>query len=204
MFPSQFPGETTDDAPTRTQLGLRMKITFCQLAILPLCTWAKDVEVDWKSISTPKGDVLPNFSYVGYNASRSAPPPASRPATTVIPASASDQTDIIQKALESVSAGGGGVVELAKGVHHVAGSASLVIPSKTTLRGVGSVGSTSADTTIIVSGTARTVVSFGDSKVAGATLGASSAITDKYVGIGADKVTVADGSLFKAGQTIFV
>jgi len=172
------------------------------LAVIFAATVAHAVEVDWQAIKTKRGDTLPDFSFVGYRqGDHKLPSSKSRDASVVIPASKStsdDQTSAIQDALDEVAAAGGGVVELAAGRHYLAGDASIVIGTKTWLRGVDQ-----AKTILVVKGTPRTVFAVGVPGVK-ATAGVSSNITASYVPIGASTVAVSDASVFTVNQTVFV
>ncbi|KAH7105089.1 hypothetical protein BKA62DRAFT_436053 [Auriculariales sp. MPI-PUGE-AT-0066] len=160
------------------------------------------VEVDWKSIQTKRGDVLPDFSYVGYRqGDHKLPSSQPRNASAIIAASESsseDQTSAIQKALDDVAAAGGGVVELAAGKHYLSGSATISIGTKTWLRGADK-----DKTVVVVKGSPRSVFTLGAADVKAIT-GASSNITTSYVPIGALQLVVQDASVFKVNQTVYV
>lgn len=152
-------------------------------------------------MKTSNGDILPDFSYVGYRQGDHKLP-SSQPhnASVVIEPSTSaseDQTSAIQAALDQVSTAGGAVVELAAGKHYLAG-ASIVIPSKTWLRGADA-----SKTIVYVKGNARAVFSVGTPALK-AKVGSSTAITASYVPIGASTVAVQDASIFEVGQDVYV
>ncbi|KZV87720.1 hypothetical protein EXIGLDRAFT_773358 [Exidia glandulosa HHB12029] len=178
-----------------------MRLSLAFIAALCASTASAATAVDYTTIKTKKGDILPDFSYVGYRqGEHKLPSTQPHNASVVIAASKSssdDQTKAIQDALDKVGAAGGGVVELAVGNHYVAG-ASIVIPSKTWIRGADA-----AKSIVIVKGDARAVFSIGtpDAK---ATTGAKAAITATYVPIGAASVAVDDASIFKVGQNVYV
>ncbi|EJD43357.1 hypothetical protein AURDEDRAFT_66589 [Auricularia subglabra TFB-10046 SS5] len=178
-----------------------MRLSF-SLIVLSLGLATQAVDVDYTTIKTKKGDLLPDFSYVGYRQGDHKLP-SSKPhnASIIIPpgkSASDDQSSAIQEALDQVGNSGGGVVELAAGKHYVGGNASIVFPSKTWLRGADA-----SKTIVYVKGSAREVFAIGTPGLKAKT-GAKTDITASYVGIGASTVAVKDASIFKAGQTVYV
>lgn len=160
--------------------------------------------LDWRQISTPRGDKLPDFSFAGYHASNKSLPVigATAPQTTVQPSTGgSDQTQQIQDALNQTATAGGGVVLLAEGNFTIA--SSLVVPRSVTLRGSGP-GKTRVVSTvkepsdpIITMGDAADVASAPDEL-------ARAEITNSYVPIGTSTLNVDNASGFATGQAVMV
>ncbi|KAI1444486.1 hypothetical protein F5Y02DRAFT_156581 [Annulohypoxylon stygium] len=167
--------------------------------LLALGQCASAADIDWANIKNKRGDKLPDFSFCGYHASDAALPSASRPSTTTIKASSKDQTSDIQAALNKASAAGGGVVELAAGTFQI--SPGLIIPKGTALRGSG-VGSTHLSISKMKDKVP--VISLGNGTTHRVQPLSTVAITDSYVPIGADTVTVKDTKGLKVGQPVFV
>lgn len=160
--------------------------------------------LDWRQISTPRGDKLPDFSFAGYHASNKSLPVigATAPQTTVQPSTGgSDQAQQIQDALNQTATAGGGVVLLAEGNFTIA--SGLVVPRSVTLRGSGP-GKTRVVSTvkepsdpIITMGDAADVASAPDEL-------ARAEITNSYVPVGTSTLNVGNASGFAAGQAVMV
>ncbi|KAI1208058.1 uncharacterized protein F4807DRAFT_163577 [Annulohypoxylon truncatum] len=178
-------------------LGSTVLVSATWLLALGQCALAADI--DWTTIKNSRGDHLPDFSFCGYHSSDAALPSTSRPSTTTIKASSKDQTSDIQAALNKVSAAGGGVVELSSGTFKI--SSGLIIPNGTTLRGSG-VGSTHLSVSKLDGETP--LIALGNGTAHKVKPLSTNAITDSYVAIGADTVTVKDTKGLKVGQTVFV
>ncbi len=155
--------------------------------------------IDWRQITSPRGDRLPDFSYCGYHASAESLPSAqSLAAVTLSPqAGGGDDTTRIQDALNTTAAAGGGVVALAAGDFAV--SPGLYIPAGVVLRGAGP-----ASTRLAASKLGQDpLISLGASPPSVLPVAVAD-ITDRFVPIGASHVTVDDVSGFHVGQSVFV
>ncbi|EOO00569.1 putative hemagglutinin-related protein [Phaeoacremonium minimum UCRPA7] len=149
-----------------------------QFLVLPV---ALAVTVDYTELKDKKGNGIPDFSFCGYHASNDPLPDSHRAAAVTIQAASGDQSKQIQDALNNLSSSsGGGVIALAPGDYHL--NSGLTIP-----RGSG-------EFSVITMGT----------KVSNPKPGTSFAITDKYVPVGATKVTVKDSTGLKVGQNVWV
>lgn len=144
-----------------------------------------------------------DYSHAGYRGGGvKLPEPAQQ--AQVAP-SGGDDTSAIQKAIDSVSvlplkAGARGAVVLAPGSFKLAGTLTIKA-SGVVLRGAGSDAKTG--TRLELTGEphqAITVAGSGSWKAEGS----SQAVTDAYVPSGSRELHVADGSAFKAGDTVLV
>lgn len=150
--------------------------------------------VDYTSIETPKGDHIPDFSFCGYHSSEKAIPRLDP--TITLKTDANDQTTKIQDALNKVSAGGGGVIALAKGNFKI--SPGLMIPNNTVLRGAG-MGQTILSTS---NGTAD-LITMGTG-IGSASSTATQSIVDKYIPVGATSFKVASTVGLTIGANVWV
>jgi len=160
---------------------------------------------DGKLVYAPdaSGDRIPDFSYCGYMASEKAIP--NGPVKVVVPVKNGDATLRIQSAINYVASlqpdknGIRGAVLLEKGKYDVLGSLTINT-SGVILRGSG----TALDGSVMVAGgtdraTFIRVLGKKDQKVSKPVK-----ITNAYVPVNANQVTVADGSQFKVGDMIVV
>lgn len=154
--------------------------------------------VDWTTITDGQGNSLPDFSFAGYRSS-DVSLPSSIESLVTLDASSGDQTARIQAALNQVSAAGGGAVKLGEGTFPI--SSGLDLASNVVLRGSG-VSSTKISLSKMSTG--RPVFSMGNGTDRKVNPFLSSSITDTFVGIGSNVVTVSDANGFRAGQTVFV
>ncbi|KAK8876831.1 hemagglutinin-related protein [Apiospora arundinis] len=161
--------------------------------VLPLALAAN---VDWTKLQTKQGDKLPDFSFCGYHASNDPLPAANRAATSSLSAGSGDQTKRIQDALDKISSSGGGVLHLKAGEYQLA--SGVVVPPKTSLRGDGP-----GKTKIQLKDGTKVAFTMG-TKVKGPKVETPVDITDKYVPVGSNKVTVKSASGLKAGQSVFI
>ncbi|KAF4626667.1 hypothetical protein G7Y89_g11488 [Cudoniella acicularis] len=160
-------------------------------------TRADTTNVDWTTLTTPKGDHLPDFSFAGYHASETSLPQNTTVAVTLSPSSG-DQTSAIQAALTAAgSATEGRVVLLSPGTYSI--SPGLIIPSNVVLRGSGA-GSTHLTLSKLEG---KTVFSLGK-EPEGVKPTTVKKIVDGYVGIGVDTVEVDGTDGLSVGQNVFV
>lgn len=152
--------------------------------------------LDYTTITTSKGDRLPDFSFAGYHSSNvDLPSTGSPPQSTLFPTSG-DQTARIQTALDSLSKVGGGVLLLAEGNFEL--GSNIRIPTGTVLRGSGP-----KKTFLLAKSAATDLITLGG-QVANPRVTPVTNITDTYVPIGASTFEVADASKLNVGQTIMV
>ncbi|KAM5350801.1 hypothetical protein ACJ41O_007306 [Fusarium nematophilum] len=161
----------------------------------------KSDEVAWASIVSSRGDRLPDFSYCGYHNSEVPLPTISSPNVTVtVPVDASDDlTPAIQDAIDTIAAGGGGVVELPPGRFSI--TAGIRLLSHVVVTGSGNGG------TILVlkeqpSDPVFTLGRLGNPPKA--ELGVRSNIIDSYVPIGSSIVTVTNSTGLSVNQSVYI
>ncbi|KIV85343.1 hypothetical protein, variant [Exophiala sideris] len=152
--------------------------------------------VDYTSITTSKGDRLPDFSYAGYHSSNIDLPSINSPANSALSPTFGDQTARIQAALDSLSDTGGGVLLLAEGNYDL--DSTITIPAGTVLRGSGP-----DKTSLLAKSAATDLITLGG-QVANPRITPVTNITDSYVPIGSSTFSVADASKLNIGQTIMV
>lgn len=179
-------------------LGLRfIHVASCLVALANQAIAA--MSVDWESITTSRGDHLPDFSFCGYHSTEAPLPSTSTSPNITLTPTSGDQTSRIQAALDQVSSGGGGVVALGAGTFRISGG--LILTSNTILRGAG-VGSTKLSLSTLTAGVS--VIALGNGTQAAAAVSHATKITDDYVGVGATEFTVANATGFEANQVVFV
>ncbi|KAH6989005.1 hypothetical protein BKA56DRAFT_475858 [Ilyonectria sp. MPI-CAGE-AT-0026] len=153
--------------------------------------------IKWHKITTPKGDLLPDFSFSGYHASNQSLPSVKKtPRLTLAPTNG-DQTQQIQEALNQTSSAGGGIVALEKGNFTI--SSGLSIPSGVTLRGAGPGQTRLISTQQPVS----PLITLGTGGSPAKALVRAN-ITDSYVPIGTTVLNVSDTAGFSPGQSVYV
>ncbi len=148
------------------------------------------------------GDRIPDFSFCGYKSSEAPIPDV--PVKIVVGLVKGDATATIQKAIDDVGAlspdknGFRGAILLERGTYELAGQI-LITKSGIVLRGSG----TENGTVILGRGIDRDgmIRVFGKNDRAAIH---SEEITDDYVPVNANRVTVANGSSFQAGDQIIV
>ncbi|MET8629434.1 hypothetical protein ABZW30_37825 [Kitasatospora sp. NPDC004669] len=151
-----------------------------------------------------QGNRIPDFSYAGYRNGAQPLPPA-KVAVTLDPASAGDDADRIQQALDKVAAlplgadGLRGAVLLSAGAYRV-GKPLRIKASGVVLRGAGS---GSGGTRLVASGEPRPLVELAG-EGAPQKSGAEHAVTDDYVPVGATTLTLDSAAGLKVGQQIVV
>ncbi len=149
-----------------------------------------------------KGNRIPDFSYAGYAAGEQSIPEV--PIKIFVPIKPGDATARIQAALDYVSAlppdknGFRGAVLLSRGRHELAGTLRIAATG-VVLRGSGM----GADGTLLagtgVEREAMIAMRGKDDK----TLKESVAITDAYVPVNAQRITVAAGHAFHNGDAVY-
>lgn len=157
--------------------------------------------VDWRSIVSPNGDKLPDFSFSGYHNSEVSLPTVTTADVTLSFSNTTydDISPLIQKAIDSVALGGGGVVELPPGSFHI--SAGIQLRNHVTVRG-----SKGGETTLILkeqpSSPVFTLGSIGS--VSKAAFGTKSRIIDDYVPIGSSVVNIQNNAKLSVNQTVYI
>jgi hypothetical protein len=150
------------------------------------------------------GNRLPDFSYAGYMGG-GVPLPVLPVKTTINPI-AGDNTANIQNAINAVSAltpdanGFRGAVLLNPGIYQIAGTL-LINASGVVLRGSGD--STNNGTVLLVTGTARNVITVGGTGSWSKT-GSTYYITNAYVPLGATNFNVSGSPPFTVGANIVI
>jgi hypothetical protein len=150
------------------------------------------------------GNRLPDFSWAGYMGG-GVPLPVLPVKTTISPI-AGDNTANIQNAINTVSAltpdanGFRGAVLLNPGIYQIAGTLSINA-SGVVLRGSGD--STNNGTVLLVTGTARNVITVGGTGSWSKT-GSTYNITNAYLPLGATNFNVSGSTPFSVGQNIVI
>ncbi|KAH7273173.1 hypothetical protein MRS44_003670 [Fusarium solani] len=171
------------------------------LTVYFLCDNRHKSTVDWRSIASPNGDKLPDFSFSGYHNSEVSLPTVNTADLTLSPPNKTyeDISPLIQKAIDSVALSGGGVVELPPGSFHI--SAGIQLRSNVTVRG------SKGDETLLVlreqpSSPVFTLGSIGNPSKA--EFGAKSRIIDDYVPIGSSIVNIRNNIDLSVNQTVYI
>lgn len=150
------------------------------------------------------GNRLPDFSYAGYMGGGVALPVA--PVVMTISPVNGDNTANIQNAINSVSAlalnasGFRGAVLLNPGIYTIAGILSIST-SGVVLRGSGD--NTNTGTVLLVTGTARNVITVGGSG-SWVKTGSSYNITNAYVSLGTTNFNISGSPPFSVGENIVI
>ena len=212
----------TPKAVAGTVLAIFLTILSSESAELVRSAWV-DIGPDDKLTykTTPAGDRIMDFSHAGYMGGGVALPdvPVKR---TLQPSGTNDETVVIQRALDEVTAlklenGFRGAVLLGPGVFPCSGTITISA-SGVVLRGIGSGSQAGPKTTIQMtgrphlaiavrtgSGAGRQTAPSGDEASAGMEprfTTAETTIADAYVPSGATSFTVADSTGFAAGDLI--
>lgn len=202
---SSFPRRTTGKSTTVIVADMWHLVVFVVLAVsLTVYFVNGNIEkpvVDWRSIVSANGDSLPDFSFSGYHSSEVSLPTIAT-ADITLPLSNNTYDDIsplIQKAIDSVALGGGGVVELRPGTFPI--SAGIQLRSNVTVRG-----SKNAETLLVLrEQPSSPVFTLGStSNTSKAEIGAKSSIIDNYVPIGSSRVNVQSNTGFSINQTVYI
>ena len=152
---------------------------------------------------TPRGDQVPDFSSAGYRGGGVALP-AVIARLKVSPAKGSDDTPLIQAALDKVAKlapgahGERGAVELTAGKFHLAGTLTMHV-SGVVLRGAGSAG---VHATVLEMVGAPHLAIEMKGEFQQQSLGTGTSLTDTYVPAGTTDIQVANASEIHAGDTI--
>lgn len=187
----------------------RVSITlFLSFFMVSLCN-ASPVSLDNQGnlLYTPdeNGNIIPDFSYVGYQQSEQEIPDID--VVMSISPITGDNTAHIQSAINQVAAmplnenGFRGALLLNAGTYSVSGQI-IIEDSGVVLRGVGQ---TENDTVIIASGTVQRSLIITEGNLSISELTAQQQkISDSYVPVGTHTISVADVSDFTIGQTVMI
>ncbi|MET8630015.1 peptidoglycan-binding protein [Kitasatospora sp. NPDC004669] len=153
-----------------------------------------------------QGNRIPDYSYAGYQGGGVALP-TNVPVKATVPApGGQDDTAAVQAAINQVSAlpldanGFRGAVQLARGTYRIAGTLNITA-SGVVLRGASA---NAADTTLAASGAnARMLLTIGGNSTY-ATVGSPQAVTDDYVPVGGQSLSLASAAGFKVGDEIVI
>lgn len=143
-----------------------------------------------------EGDRIPDFSRVGYRWGDKPIPTVKVVKTLKAPAGGADATDLIQNAIDNMSAPG--AILLKAGVYNIDGPINI-FRSGVVLRGEG-------DATVLVcTGTRqRSLITIGEKFKREVDHRTGSVVADEYTPFGADYVRVAKPERFKEGQNVTV
>lgn len=154
-----------------------------------------------------QGNILPDFSHIGYKGSDQPIPTVPVAETLDAPAGGADATKIIQDAIDRVSAktanvnGFRGAILLKKGKYNISGTIKIS-KSGIVLRGEGS---TAGGTVLVASGKGqRTLIQIWGSGSPSPSSTTTMNIKDDYVPVGQFWVRVKDASSFKVGDNVIV
>ena len=165
------------------------------------------VDSNGKLIYTPdnKGNVVPDFSGVGYMNSESPIPNVA--VVKTVNAILGDNLANIQNAINEVSAyipdsnGFRGTILFKKGTYNISNSITISA-SGIVLRGEGFDGT--GTNFVATKTTQHNLINFAGVSGTSVVSSTTKAITDAYVPIGTKQVTVASGHAFKVGDAVFV
>lgn len=191
---------------------MKKKLFFCLLllgsySVLAQNTGYKFNEVNYpqvesdiplSSLTDARGNIIPDFSHVGYMGSEVDIPDVPVVKTLTAPMNGSDATALIQGAIDEVSKRGGGSILLKAGTYNV-GNTININSSNIVLRGEG-------DGTKLVA-TATRQYSLISIKGSGSLVPSSPKVynvKEKYVPVGRFWVRVSDPQNFKVGDDVAV
>lgn len=165
------------------------------------------VDSNGKLIYTPdpKGNVVPDFSGVGYRNSESAIPTVS--VVKTVSAVTGDNLANIQNAINEVSAytpdanGFRGTILFTAGTYNISNSITISA-NGIVLRGEGFDGT--GTNFVATKMTQHNLINFAGASGTTVVSSTTKAITDAYVPIGTKQVTVASGHTFMVGDAVFV
>jgi hypothetical protein len=171
-----------------------------------LVSFASDGKLHYQPYDE-RGDSIPDFSNCGYGGGGVTIPAVPVKATVTPKSGESDDTQRIQAALDQVSklpldrAGFRGAVLLKRGRYRIEGALGITA-SGVVLRGEGQ---GEEGTVLVAAGTKeRVLINVRGRSGAREVRGSRQKITSSYVPVGGRVFEVADGSKFKAGDTVFV
>jgi hypothetical protein len=154
-------------------------------------------------IPDEKGNIIPDFSLVGYYGGNKVIPDVPV-VKTIAPSSNKSGEKIIQDAIDEVSKrspdknGFRGTILLKKGTYHIPGTIRIET-SGIVLRGEGN------DTKLVATGTSkRTLIAVSGKGRIMEVADSRTKITDEYVPVGAKSFTVASAKKYKTGDKIIV
>ena len=151
---------------------------------------------------TPKGDRIPDFSYVGYEGGGVALPHVF--AKRVVKPSGADDTEAIQEAINEVSAlpvvdGFRGAIQLSSGVFHCSRTLSITV-SGVVLRGAGD---GAKGTTIMMTGSPHLALRIAG-RLQQSETGVNTYVSDSYVPEGTQIIHVADAESLHPGDLLLI
>ncbi|UZP40384.1 hypothetical protein NXS19_008200 [Fusarium pseudograminearum] len=157
-------------------------------------------DVDWTSITDSRGNQLPDFSFCGYhNSDIPIPTINQRDVTVSLQRTISDDfSPMIQAAIDSVSASGGGVVQLPSGRINI--TAGIQLHSNVILTGTGN----HATTLALNKQPSKPVFTLGTPSQTTPTPRAISKITNTYVPVGSFTIQVASTTGLRVGQDVYI
>ncbi|RSL53503.1 hypothetical protein CEP54_010359 [Fusarium duplospermum] len=171
------------------------------LTVYFVCESRQKSTVEWRSIVSPNGDKLPDFSFSGYHNSEVSLPTITTADVTLSLSNTTydDISPLIQKAIDSVALSGGGVVELPSGKFPI--SAGIQLRNNVTVRG-----SKGGETLLVLrdqpSSPVFTLGNIGNASKA--KFGAKSPIIDDYVPIGSSIVNIRNNTELSVNQTVYI
>ena len=141
------------------------------------------------------GDIIPDFSRVGYKWSDKAIPSYAVVKTVEAPADGSDATQLIQEAINSMT--GEGAILLKKGTYNISGQLHLN-KSNVVLRGEGD------ETILVAKGTnTRALLIFGMNNTRTLT-GSAAKVVGDYIPVGTYCLELSGTNSFKAGDKVAI
>ena len=156
----------------------------------------KDIEAVQYTEADENGDMIPDFSRVGYRWSDKDIPVYDVVTEVEAPADGSDATLLIQNAINSTS---NGAILLKKGTYNISGQIYLN-KSNVVLRGEGD-----KETILVAKGTSqRTLISFGMGTVKRTLKGSEVEIVGDYIPVGTYSLELSGANPFKAGDKVVI
>lgn len=155
-------------------------------------------DIPLSALTDARGNIIPDFSHVGYMGSEMDIPDVPVVKTLDAPSDGSDATVLIQTAIDEVSAQGGGAILLKAGTYNV-GSTLNVKSSGVVLRGEGE------GTKLVATGKVQyNLISIKGSGGLSPSSPSNYNVKDKYVPVGRFWVRVTDPGSFKVGDDVVV
>lgn len=160
-------------------------------------------DIPLSALADARGNIIPDFSHIGYMGSEMEIPDVATVMTLEAPADGSDMTEELQSAIDEVSGralsnGFRGAILLKKGTYNIEGTVTVKV-SGIVLRGEGE------ETKLVATGaTKRTLIQFVGGGALTPSAPSSYNVKDKYVPVGRFWLRVNDSSTFKEGDDVVI
>lgn len=151
-----------------------------------------------QALTDERGNIIPDFSHIGYMGSEQDIPNVSIAQTLTAPANGSDATELIQNAINTVSTQGGGAILLKAGIYKI-GNTLNVKANNVVLRGEGD-----ATKLIATKREKYTLIAFSGSGKLSPNSTSNMNIVEKYVPVGRFWVVVSNPETFQVGDNVVI